>query len=217
MSALVLLNCIYLGQTCFAEGYLYKEISQGVIETERLILEPTNSNDLDVLADCLMDYEVTKHLDPTLKKGFENKNEALEFLKSDTEHEYDEAIEFTIKLKDSKKPIGKVDAMIYLQDSGNLAMFGYWLGKDFQGKGYAQEACYSFCDKFFEATDINSAYISCYLQNEKSSKLADKILDYLEKNNSQIRLCRTKENIIIKDEQKNQINMRTFSLAKTKQ
>jgi len=58
----------------------------------------------------------------------------------------DEAIEFTIKLKDSKQPIGKIDAMIYFQDGGDMAMFGYWLGREFQGRGLAQEACYSFCD-----------------------------------------------------------------------
>ena len=211
---LLLFNCIDFTQPCFAEKYLYKEISQHQIETERLILEPTNSSDLEVLSDYLMDYEVTKYLDPTIKEGLSSKEQALEFLKSDGEHEYDEAIEFTIKLKDSKKPIGKIDAMIYLQDRGNMVMFGYWLGREFQGRGLAQEACYSFCDKFFKASDVNSVYISCHSENKKSFKLANKILDYLEENNSQLKLCRKQQNITVEDEQKNQINMCMYFLKK---
>lgn len=211
---LLLLNCMGFTQHCFAEEYLYKEISKNQIETERLILEPTNSSDLDVLSDYLMDHEVTKYLDPTIKEGFSDKKQALEFLKSENEHEYNEAMSFTIKLKESKKPIGEIDAMIYFQGSGNMVMFGYWLGKDFHGKGYAQEACYSFCDKFFKASDVNSVYISCHSENEKSSKLANKILDYLEKNNSHLKLFREQQNITIEDEQKNQINVCTFLLKK---
>ena len=213
-SILLLFSCMCFIQPCFAEEYLYKEIPKHQIETERLILEPTNSSDLDVLSDYLMDYEVTKYLDPTKKEGFSDKKKALEFLKIDNEHEYDEAIEFTIKLKDSKKPIGKIDAMMYLQDRGNMAMFGYWLGREFQGMGYAQEACYSLCNKFFNASDVKSVYISCHLENEKSSKLANKILDYLEENNSQLKLCRKQQNITVEDEQKNQINMCMYFLKK---
>ena len=66
-SILLLFSCMCFIQPCFAEEYLYKEIPKHQIETERLILEPTNSSDLDVLSDYLMDYEVTKYLDPTIK------------------------------------------------------------------------------------------------------------------------------------------------------
>lgn len=215
ISVLLLSSGICFVQNCFAQGYLYKEIPKNAIETERLILEATNSEDLKILADYLLDYEVTKYLDPTIKEGFSDKNEALKFLKSDNdEHEYNESIEFTIKLKDNQQPIGKIDAMIYFQDGGDMAMFGYWLGRDFQGKGYAQEACYSLCDKFFKASNVNSVYMSCHLENDKSSKLANKILDYLEKNNREIKLLRNQQNITVEDEQKNKINVSMFLLKK---
>lgn len=143
-----------------------------------MILTPTTDDDLEILFDYLLDSDVTKFLDPSIENGFQTREEALLFLKSD--RACNKSVELTIKLKDSKLPIGKLDAMLF---GDSLVSFGYWIGKDFQGKGYASEACYNVCNKVFNASDIQIVYIVCDSRNISSTQLASKILDYLEQNN----------------------------------
>ena len=211
ISVSLLFGCMCFVQSCFAEQYFYKDISKNAIETERLILEPVNSNDLDILSDYLMNKEVTRYLHPSLYKGFSDKNEALAFLKRDIEFESEELVGFTIKLKASRIPIGQVEA---LMNPGKEVMFGYWLGKDFQGKGYAQEACCSFCSQFFNALDVESVSIYCDPKNNRSYKLASKILDFLEKNANHIRLCRSQRKSLFMYGGENEIDACVFLLRK---
>lgn len=75
---------------------------------------------------------------------------------------------------------------------GNMAMLSYWLGKDFQGKGYIREACYSLSNKILDASNINSIFITRDYRSFASIKLASNILDYLEKNNKHLKLSRSK-------------------------
>lgn len=117
-------------------------------ETDRLILEPTNESDLSVLSEYLVNSDVTKYLDPSIEEGFSSKEEALKFLKSENEDEYDEAFEFTIKLKNRNIPIGKFDVMLYRTGDKTMAMFGYWLGKDFQKKVMQEKLVIAFVTKF---------------------------------------------------------------------
>lgn len=155
-----------------------------------------------------MDREVTKYLDPSIKKGFDTQKEALEFLNS--EGQSGEKISFGIKLKDSKNLIGQVEAMLFRTDDGNMAMLSYWLGKDFQGKGYAREACYSLSNKVLDALDTDSIFITCDCRNFASIKLADDILDYLEKNNKYLKLSHSQETFDMSES----IQVKMFQLKK---
>lgn len=175
-------NTIFLPK----ENYEFSDLSNLKIETERLIITPTNENDLDKLAEYLQNPQVTQYLDPTITEGFKTKAQALDFLKSEGSGEYNSALEYTIKLKSSGTPIGKLDLMLFPDSSGknSILSIGYWLGKDFQGKGYMGEACFELCNKAIDASDVKLFYIACDTRNEKSSKLADRIFDYIEKNNT---------------------------------
>lgn len=177
---------------CFAgssEGYKFNDISEE-ITTERLILTPINDEDIDILADYLLDYDVTKYLEFSTTISYKTKEEAINFFKKSSES--GNAIEYTIKLKDTKLPIGTVSAMLY-SDYNNLAELGYWLGKDFQGQGYASEACCSFSNKVFNSADVNSLYIACSVVNQHSANLAKKIMDYVEENNPSFELQKSDE------------------------
>lgn len=171
---------------CSKKDYKFSDLNDLKIETERLIITPTNEKDLDKLAEYLMDKQVTQYLDPTITDGFDTKEQALDFLKNDGSGEYSSALQYTIKLKSSGTPIGELDLMLFPDALGKNTILsaGYWLGKDFQGKGYMSEACFELCNKAFGASDIKLFYIACDVKNEKSSKLADKIFDYIEKNNA---------------------------------
>lgn len=179
-------------QTSFAEGYNFSDLSERQFETERLLITPTTEEDLDKLSEYLLDKDVTKFLDvdPTVKNGFETKEDALKFLKSESSPEITKAIEFTIKLKDSNLPIGKLDLML---SGRSFLSLGYWLGKDFQGKGYMSEACFEVCNEAFNASDIKTLYVACNFENQSSIKLARKIFDHIEKTNNTMSFCRSEE------------------------
>lgn len=179
------LSCI---QTSFADNYKFSDLSGQKYETEHLIITLTTDEDLDNLSEYLLDSDVTKYIDPTIKDGFKTKEEALKFLKSKVSNEITKILEFTIKLKDSNKPIGRLDLMLY---EHSLVSLGYWLGKDYQGKGYMSEACFMLCNKAFNASDIKMLYVAYDFENQRSAKLANKIFDYIKKENSTMSLSRS--------------------------
>ena len=177
--------------TCFTEGYKFSDLKGLEIETERLIITPFVEDDVDKLSEYLLDKEITKYLDPSpsISDGFDTKEKAQKFLIGKGFDVISSSLEFTIKLKDSKTPIGKFDLM--LEDDGCSLSLGYWLDKDFQGKGYMSEACFELCNKAFNASDIKSMYIACFFENSASTKLGNKIFDYIEKSYEAKKLSRT--------------------------
>lgn len=214
LSIIACILSVHCGLMCFAGGYKITDIPSLKNETERLILSSTSSDDLEILSEYLLNYDVTKYIDPSVKEGFSTKEQALEFLTAENKDQYNEALEFTIKLKDSNIPIGKVDVMICRRDNGNFAMFGYWLGKNFQKKGYAIEACYYIFNKVLNASDINLIYIACESKNVASSRLATDILTYLQDNNENLNLNRIQNSLQCEKESGEVIEMQEFILSK---
>ena len=104
---------------CFAgssEGYKFNDISEE-ITTERLILTPINDEDIDILADYLLDYDVTKYLEFSTTISYKTKEEAINFFKKSSES--GNAIEYTIKLKDTKPIPGT-----FIGSNGISSIFG---------------------------------------------------------------------------------------------
>lgn len=172
------------------KNYEFSDLKNLKIETDRLIITQTDEGDLDKLSEYLLDKEVTKYLDPTLKDGFETKEQALSFLKTKGSDEFDYTLEFTVKLKDRNAPIGKLDLSLFKLGSSSYSgvYVGYWLGKEYQGKKYMSEAAVALCNEAFNALDVQALYIVCDPENAKSIGLAEKIFDSIEKINSNARL-----------------------------
>lgn len=212
--ALGVLSSEPLTHAILEEGYtitdLKNEIDSGLnFETERLIITPTKTEDLDKLAEYLLNPNVTKYLDSdpdsAVSQGFKNKDEALKYLEGKKSNEeqieepseesfgYKYAMDFTIKLKDSNDPIGKLDLMVYCYDEKYFFGVGYWLGEEFQRKGYMKEACFEVCNVAFKASDVKMAFISCDQKNIGSKVLAEKIFSHIQEVNSGMTLSVEKE------------------------
>ena len=159
-----------------SKEYKFISLKTLKIETDRLVIAPTVEQDIEKLSEYLMENEVTKYLDLGVEYSFQTKEQAINFLKNKGSDEIIDAVEFTIKLKDSGLPIGKLDLMLF---ENSILSLGYWLGKDFQGKGYMSEACYKVVNKAFNASDIEMLYIACDFNNAPSIKLADRIFDHI--------------------------------------
>ena len=173
-----------------SKEYKFISLKTLKIETDRLVIAPTVEQDIEKLSEYLMENEVAKYLDLDVEHSFQTKEQAMNFLKNKSSDEIIDAVEFTIKLKDSGLPIGKLDLMLF---ENSILSLGYWLGKDFQGKGYMSEACHKVVNKAFNASDIEMLYIACDFKNAPSIKLADRIFDHIEKSNKNANLLRKKK------------------------
>ena len=165
---------------CSAKGYKFCDLLSLQFETNRLALRPQNESDFEVLSGYLLDQDVTKFLDPAIEKGFQTQEEALQFLKQKGSPEITSSVNLTIVLKSNNLPIGQLSAMMFGDD---VVSFGYWLGKNFWGQGFASEACFLFCNKVFNADNVRFVSIYCNSENKSSCKLACKIFDCLENKN----------------------------------
>lgn len=144
-------------------------------ETERLVAIGMEDADILVLSEYLLNENVTRYLDPTLTDGFSTKDDVAELLCFGMKNK--NVYSFTLKLKDSQIPIGTIT---YEFSEGGLLQIGYWLSEEHQGKGYAPEIVLPLTEKAFTLSgDLNSLYIACDYRNIGSSKVAEKICNYI--------------------------------------
>ena len=141
--------------------------------TERLSISLINNdNDYDILSSLLMDKDVYYYFD-TPRLNLITKNEYINYLKSIAHC----ALYFCIiKLKESNKIIGMLD---YYIDQSNYFGLGYFIGKEFQKKGYATEACIPLTNLIFENLDQKTMSLTFKEKNLASKKLAIKIVNYI--------------------------------------
>ena len=151
-------------------------------ETDRLKVDKIKKEDYDILAEYLMDPDVTKYLVIERTMKFYNINQAknyVEFL--DRVH----TATFVLRLKDSKIPIGMLGFSFANMAKDRVINISYWLGKEYQNKGYAKEAIPMIVNEVFKNIGNFKFYIDFKTQNIASKKLADCIIEYITKNNSE--------------------------------
>ena len=132
-----------------------------LIKTERLNLKKIEKKDLQILVNHLNNWDVIKWLinipyPYTLK-------DAEKWLDKSTKEE----LALNIYLRNDL--IGGIT--IDKRTSNKIPVLGYWLAKQYWGKGYATEACNSIISYFFSNNFENKLYASHMLKNEKSKKI----------------------------------------------
>lgn len=142
--------------------------------TDRLIVKPSTSEDLPELGKMFVSYNVSKYM-MSIPLQLYSEKQAEDFLKQNILERY--AKPYTIKLKESGKIIGQI---AYLVVGSGCLELTYWLGEDYQGKGYASEAIIDLSDCIFSrAHNLNSLKIEFMKENVASKKLATKIVSNL--------------------------------------
>lgn len=150
------------------------------LKTDRLEIDEIKKEDYDILAEYLMDHDVTKYLVVERTMSFYNVDHAkhyVEFL--DRVH----TATFILRLKDSKKPIGMLGFAFTDMAKDRVINISYWIGKEYQNKGYAKEAIPMVVNEAFKHIGNFKFYIDFRTQNVASRKLADSIIEYIAKNN----------------------------------
>lgn len=141
-------------------------------ETDRLEIERTEEEDLNELSPLLLNYETSKFVSK-YPKQFRSVEDAKNFIFYNL---YSGLISFTIRIKGDRTVIGQFGFSIF----EDLIYLFYWLGLNFQGKGYASESLIELSNKIFKKSKQQTKFIiSLHKDNLKSRKLADKIVKFM--------------------------------------
>ena len=125
----------------------------GCMQTERLIIKPTTTNDVDLLLKMDKQEITQKYLG-----GIKNKTreERIEFLKKKTNS-------YTVYLKDNT-PIG----FIGINKNNEL---GYIFDYDYCNKGYCTEAC----KELLNSVNLKEIYANIIKGNDSSKRVLEKL------------------------------------------
>lgn len=160
-----------------------------VMETERLIIREVELDDIDSLINVYKHPDITKYME-----GLFERDEEVKYIKEYVKNIYGfyNYGMWAICLKDGTI-IGRA-GIEYLSESGNgkdelygektffessyeegVHMLGYVLAKEYQGFGYAYEACKAILDYAKEELMLSKVCVRIHRNNEQSLKLAKKL------------------------------------------
>lgn len=147
-------------ERAFGKG---KRLQPEKIETERLILEELSTTHTKSIYDLIISSG-DLHKSTHIPEGY-TLDEATEWVKEKSQQPYF----FVIIDKVSGQPVGLISAIDFDLPSRN-AEIGFWLGKEFRGNGFANEALRSFIDTMFDLTDIQKIFARVFSDNKASIK-----------------------------------------------
>ena len=151
----------------------YKELYKSY-ETERLILERTKEEDFLLLAYIMFNKNINyQYQRPILYLG--NINESIQFIRSQSTN----SVSFTIKLKNSGNPIimGQIGYYYVAQTCKEIGIL-YYIGENFQKKGYAGEAACPLIRHLFENLPCTNFLKIDYISSNLGSK--KKLIKYVQ-------------------------------------
>ena len=142
------------------------------INTERLHLNRPTENDLeDFLLHINSSEDFSKNLF-NISFPFSEEQAKIWFKSCDLGYETEEAIRFAIREKGIGKLIGIIG--IHINKEHHKAEIGYWLGKDFWGKGILTETLMAVIQFGFTELKLNKIFATHFLYNPASGKVMQK-------------------------------------------
>lgn len=140
-------------------------------ETERLKLRNLTINDLEDMLELSQQYEANEmaQYDQQYPQTVEGMNEVMEFLSTGDSFA-------AVELKSKQKFIGllQIQRKKHFEDEVVHGL-GYVFNSEYQGKGYASEACKEILAYLFEEMRIDKCTAGTAAVNVKSRKLLDKL------------------------------------------
>lgn len=141
------------------------------IETERLIIRPISMFDAKDMFEYAKDPEMTKFLGWDAHEKIED---TLAILKTMVERE-DNYPTFAIVLKENKKMIGTIDAIIFGKGKALKAEIGYALSREYWSKGIMTEAAIGVVGHLFTNYGVHRVQAKHDLKNPASGRVMEHI------------------------------------------
>lgn len=135
------------------------------LETERLIIRPTNTNDVSKIHEMLSDEETMKYF----VEGVYSKQKVFEFINRNQK----ETHHFTILLKSSNRIVGKLSYNPWFMK--RTKEIGWIIFKTAEGNGYATEAARAIIQFAFEKEKIHRLIATCQPENTASLRVCEKL------------------------------------------
>lgn len=145
------------------------------IATQRLLLRELEEKDLTDLAQQANNLNISKNLD--LVPYPYTQEDARWFVNHCKEEQTKtprENYELGIVLKEEGKLIGII-GITNIDDFKKKAVFGYWLGEPYWGKGIMSEAARAIVDFGFEKRELERIEAGVYDGNDGSEKILQKL------------------------------------------
>jgi aminoglycoside 6'-N-acetyltransferase len=147
-----------------------------LIETERLILRPLRTSDVDDLYEYQSDAEIVRYI-PWPERSREQVIEALEKALTVGKSELKDENDFIIlawELKSSGKVIGQSNTSLK-STNDQLADIGWVTHPDYHRQGFALEATQALMKYVFDNFPVHRIIADIDTRNPESAKLAEKL------------------------------------------
>lgn len=175
------------------------------IETERLIIDGIKEGDIESLTKKICDEDVTKYYigdEDGIEEGFKFSNEfeakyhvstcqrfhnicyALRGCNSNPLDRILGERDFAIRLKDTGEAIGILGYNITRKGLNIKLDINYFIGKDFQGKGYTKEAATALTKLIFNNLNEGTFVASLHQDNAASERLAKSLMNSIKEDKS---------------------------------
>jgi len=141
------------------------------IETERLILRSIKMDDAERINFLCNDQAVTS---TTLRIPYPSALEdTKKFIETSENMDIEKGVVFTIILKSAQEIIGVMG--LGVEPAHEKGELGYWLGKEYWGRGYCTEAAKAVLEYGFNTLKLNRIYANYMKGNEASGRIMQKI------------------------------------------
>lgn len=142
-----------------------------VIKTERLMLRPLGTDDLETTHAYAGDAETTKYMFYLPNDTIEETGQFLQNTAAEWEKDNPSFYEFAVILEG--KHIGAVS--VSLDESRREGELGWVLHRDYQGKGYATEAAKAVLDFAVSRLKVEKIVAHCDARNQPSQRVMRKL------------------------------------------
>lgn len=143
-----------------------------MLETERLILRKWKESDAQSLYEYAKDPDVGPIAGWPPHKDVQESHDVIKNVFSATEC-------YAICEKGSDKAIGAIELKLNghtdMTDRDDECELGYWLGKQFWGRGYMPEAANELLRHAFEDLEMTTVWCGYYDGNTKSARVQEKV------------------------------------------
>ncbi|MFG6120152.1 MULTISPECIES: GNAT family N-acetyltransferase [Thalassobacillus] len=151
------------------------------IYTERrLDVRSYQQDDMDFLADMLADPQMVRYIGEGTPKNKDEAKEFLQWIYRTYEHGEDMGFKMLVRTEDNV-PVGHAGLVPRELDGQQEIEIGYWIAREYWGKGYATEAAKAFLDYGHYQLGIKRFIAIIQPGNMASRQVAQKIGMQLEK------------------------------------
>ena len=143
-----------------------------ILHTDRLTLRPWYEADAESLYECAKDPEIGPIAGWPVHKSIEESLDVIKNVFTGKEC-------YAICEKENNIAIGAIELKLNdhtdMTERDDECELGYWLGKEFWGRGYMPEAAKELLRRGFEDLGMTTIWCGYYDGNEKSKRVQEKV------------------------------------------